>query len=335
MENNYLILSGNDAESYINITSKLISASKLNKYFPDQNEILAIFNYLKPATNFNLYPDFQIAFNSGMPSEKSITRLKADKDISEKFLKEGTQSDFEKAYNDNPSPLQEKRLRQYKYYNNLFSSTISPTFNLDLKLKWIDEVNNKAFFIAILDRFDLGENLFVRYTVHLSQVNERWSKPQVVLEGDDLKATEAFRNIIARYSSDESEFAYLLLSDLKNIQVEEVARAKLGPLFFKGSFIPKDIMHIFQKDEKAFILNLPFDKTSLNIAKNTIADPFGRFYRDYLDDKNKAEITRKAEIFGYHVYKERRFAVSMNIYKEFSDFIKAKGYNCIIYPVKI
>ena len=54
-------------------------------------------------------------------------------------------------------------------------------------------VSKTASFYSIFERYDPGEGVFTRYTITLQHQDSRWNKAQIEMQGDDLKATEAFR----------------------------------------------------------------------------------------------------------------------------------------------
>jgi hypothetical protein len=207
-------------------------------------------------------------------------------------------------------------------------------------LRQVDDIKRVTYFTTIFERYDPGEGVFVRYTIQLAQHHARWSKAQIELQGDDLEYTQAFRNVISRYSSDEAEFAFILLSDLPNISVQEVVRARVGPLWYDGVQMPAEIEALMAKHPGNFILNLPServnapsDKVASSVREDKNCDPFARFYRDSLVPEVRPLAEARAEKLGYHVFKERKFCCTRGIELPFKEFLHKHGHRCVIYRV--
>lgn len=322
-----------EAENYINTLIKLIEGGRINKFFPDSACLINLLSFLKPSLNYNLYSDILINPYTGFVAEKDITRVAADWQLSRKTLQGESLAQLEQKYKDNPTPVNERRIRTYKYHRDLSQKPILPLINIDTKLRSLDTEKYIAYFNIVLDRYDLAASLFVRYTIVAGQEDPAWQMSQVVLEKDELKYTKGFRNLISKYCTNESEFAFILLNDLKNVVVEEVQRCRIGPLYFKGVKLPEGMEPLFEKYPDAFVLSFPTDRTSIYIKEDKNDDPLAVMYRDSLDLDAKTLRDRKADLIGYHVYKERKFACSRNMLSDFRKFLKEKNARCVVYGV--
>ena len=210
-------------------------------------------------------------------------------------------------------------------------------FRLDLKLKRTNEQEQTADFIALFERFDPGEGVFTRYTIHLRHQNVRWAKPKVELLGDDLRYTEEFRNVISRYSSHEAEFAFILLSDVAGITVEEISRGRIGPLWMTGVSAPEPIEELLKAHPGNAILNFPYEKVFVPEVEGKTdenRDPFSRLYRTSLSQENRELADARAKSLGYIVHKERKFACTRPILAPLKELMVKLGKPCVVYPAR-
>jgi len=326
-----IILDGERVKEYINILTNLLFGARLNKFFPPKQKLINLLHFMIPENNRGFYNKLRINRDTGFPVEREITRVITDWQISPKTLKENTEIELEERYRQNPVEVNDRRLRRFRYHRELSQKEILNLFSLDMNLRSLDMEKYIAFFNVILDRFDASSSLFSRYTMVVGQEDPRWGRSQVILDGDDLKYTKNFRNLISKYTIDEAEFAYVLLNDLKHVVVEEVQRCRIGPLYFRGVRIPGGMEEIFKKHPDAFILSLPTDRASLHIKEDKNNDPLTVMYRDALDPDARELRDKKAEQIGYCVYKERKFVCSRKAVSDFRKFLKNRGARCVVY----
>ncbi|CAN0472193.1 unnamed protein product, partial [Phaeothamnion confervicola] len=215
-----------------------------------------------------------------------IGRVLADKDACFRFLQMNDNADI-LSRTDEASQRLHKRI---DYYREVAKAELPKRVHMEMKVRTIDHAQKIAYFYTIFERYDPGDGMFTRYTIQLKHQSNRWNKPQIELQGDDLLATEAFRNVISRYHSDEAEFAFMLLSEVPSISVEEVVRARVGPLWFKDSTAPPEITELLQDRPGEFILSFPFERVGIpskdnNNTEDLNKDPFARLYRTSLTDE--------------------------------------------------
>ncbi len=329
-----ITLKGDILKTYLNILIKLVRGGRLNKFFPDAQKICNLFNFLYPENCYNLYDSLSINYDTGLPSEESITRVIVDRRMAEEHINKESEDVLRKEYEKDPTPVKKRRLNRFLYYEDLIRTPLPNSLSLTLKLRSADVNNYIAYFNAEIERFDISSQMFTKYTLVVGQEEAKWlEKQQVILVGDTLKYTQRFRNLLSEYTVNEAEFAFVLLNDLKGVKVEEVKRCQIGPLYFKGVKIPEGMEEIFQKHPNAFILSLPTDRASIYIKEDKNNDPLVRMYRDTLDPESRKLRDKKAEQIGYHVYKERKFVCTRNALRDFRLFLKKRGARCVVYGV--
>ena len=326
------VLSGSQAQTYLTILQKLVRRGKLNKLYPSGRGLENLFYLMTPDANRGLIDKCQLNLKTGLPTEPETGRVIADKEIAQKFLQK---HDVE-AIQTRQDEASQRLLKKVEYYREASEREIPPRFSLELKLQRVFEEENQADFIALFQRFDPGEGVFTRYTIQLSHQHSRWSTPKVELKGDDLRATDSFRGVISRYSSDEAEFAFILLSRVEGITVKSVERGRAGPLWMEGVRAPKEITDLLHAHPGNFIMNFPLERVAISDKEDKIdsnRDPFGRFYRASLDPESKAIADARAEELGYVVHKERKFACTRGILKPLQQLLKERGAPCVIYSI--
>lgn len=327
-------LSGDNLNAYVKMLIRLVKGGRLNKYYPDSNNLCNLFSFFIPENNHGLYDSLQINCDTGLPGEKAITRVIVDRDIAPKTIKEDSLEKLRQKVQQNPSEVNVRRLKRLLYHRDLLKKSLPALMNLQLKLRSVDTDKYIAYFNAEIDRFDMTSQMFTRYTMVVGQKEAHWTqKQQVLLVGDQLKYTRKFRNLLSEYTINEAEFAFVLLNDLEDVTVEEVQRCQIGPLYFKGVRIPEGMEEIFEKHPDAFILSFPSDRASIHIKEDKNNDPLVRMYRDTLDEENRELRDKKAEKLCYHVYKERKFACTRKALKDFRKFLREKGARCVVYGV--
>ncbi|MGI5842650.1 MAG: hypothetical protein ACOX9B_00500 [Candidatus Xenobium sp.] len=319
------------AEIYLAMLRRLLQAGRLNRFFPDPGRLDNLLSFLAPSGGVGAYPGLEVNLRTGMPAEPAVGRILSQQDLSDKFLAEvdlpglSARTDL--------SPAERRLLEQARFHQRLQQASLPRWQRLDLALRRVETEKRWAFFTTVFDRFDASEELFVRYTVQLYQHHGRWTRPLVDLQGDDLEATGPFRTVISRYHSDEAEFAFVLLSELSAITVEEVVRCRVGPLWFEGVEMLPEVAELLAAYPGNFILHLPTDRAGLTVREDGNRDPFSVLWRQVLHPGARDVAEKKARDLGYHVYKERKFACTRAVAGPFSDWLKSRGTRCVVYPV--
>jgi hypothetical protein len=329
-----ICLEGESADSYLTVLRRLIQMARTNQYFPSPKGQDNLYRLMSPQTNFGLDNKIRLNDLNGMPSEPDIGRVLADKEAGRRFLAMNDNADILSRTDPAALRLQKRIL----YYRDVEKSELPKRVNLEMKLRSLDHNAKVAQFYSIFERYDPGEGIFTRYTIQLSHRHTRWNQPQIELAGDDLSATTEFRNVISCYHSDEAEFAFILLSEVPSITVEEVVRGRVGPLWFHQSNAPEEIKELLNKHPGDFILNLPLERVGVlgkdQADKSDLNnDPFGRLYRPSLAPAAREIADEKAASLGYRVYKERKFCCTKGIAGPLKSLLESRGCRCIIYTI--
>jgi hypothetical protein len=327
------ILKDHQAETYCQLVESLIRGGKPNSFFPSGRGAENLVYLLRPSVNRGLCNEVQVNLRTGLPNEPDIGRVIADKDVCAKILRTHDVETVRKRQDEASLRL----IHRIEYYREVEKRELPERFRLDLKLKRTNDKEQTADFIALFERYDPGEGLFTRYTIHLRHQNQRWSTPKVELLGDDLRYTEEFRNVISRYSSHEAEFAFILLSDVSGITVEEISRGRIGPLWMAGVPAPEPIEALLKQYPGNAILNFPHEKVFVPEVEGKTdenRDPFARLYRASLTDENREIADARAKTLGYLVHKERKFACTRPILQPLKELMVKLGKPCVVYPAR-
>ncbi len=316
---------------YLAMLRRLLQAGRLNRFFPDPARLEALWGFLAPSGGFGTWPGLEINLRTGLPAEPAVGRILSQQEASSRFLA-GVDLPVLEAKAD-PSPAEQRLLEQARYHQELQRASLPRWSRLDLALRRVEADRRRAFFTTVFDRFDASEELFARYTVQLYQHHGRWTRNLVELQGDDLEATGPFRTVISRYHSDEAEFAFVLLSELPAITVEEVVRCRVGPLWFEGVEMPPAVASLLAAHPGSFILHFPTDRAGLTVREDGNRDPFSVLWRQVLQPEARELAEKKAGELGYHVHKERKFACTRAVAGPFSEWLKQRGARCVVYPV--
>ena len=327
-----ITLSGETLQNYVKILKRLVRGGRTNKYFPDGAAFCNMLDFYLPENNHGMYDTLEINLDTGLPSEKEVTRLVTDRQIAPKTMKEDPEAKLRQRATSTPSQVNVRRLNRYLYHKELLDTPILPLMDLKLKLRSVDTDQYIAYFNVEVLRLDVADSLFAKYTLVAGQSDSRW-KQQVHVAGDELKYTGKFRNLISRYSVDEAEFTFILLNELEDVAVEEVQRCRLGPLYFRGARIPVGMEALFKAHPDAFILSLPTDRVSIHIKEDANNDPLSGLYRETLDPEDKKMMDEKAKDMDYNVYKERKFVCTRSVLRDFRKFLKERKARCVVYGV--
>lgn len=318
-----MILEGEGLERYLRRLDALIQTARLNQFYPDPRRLLNVYGAMRPTL---LNPQLSIDPRTGLPTEKEVSRVFTDATLA------STTPEAPPPATDD-SAAARRVAERHAYHARLRSHPPGESTHLALKLRRVDETRQTASFTVVFDRFDLAEAVFTRYTIGLEQTSDNWKRQQVELVGDDLAYTANFRNVISRFTSHESEFAFMLLSDLPNVAVRDVVRGRVGPLYTRGVEMPPDFAALLTDDDEA-ILHLPLDRTGLEVARDGCGDPLAQLYRDFLRASGGADmaapVEQRARALGYHVWKERKLCCTPGVAAGLARAIEARQGRCVI-----
>jgi hypothetical protein len=282
---------------------RAVAAARLNSFFPPDACLRAHFGFLGGAGSHHLYPELHLAALNGLPTAREILRVKIDRDLAGPFLAEATGG---------RAPRADGRMaRRVDYYRRLAASEVMPVHRMRVELRQQLPDRNRALFRVTFDRFDLAGNQFVRYTILLGQHDRFWRRRKLVVDDAELAApTEGFRNTVARFAAHEAEVAFVLLSKVDGIEVEDVRRCRVGPLLLPG--LPADpalaaLLGADPVEAAPWILCFPEDRAGIEVAANAGRDPLAPLLRDAVSEPSRELYDAMAARLGYRVAKSRKF----------------------------
>lgn len=320
-------LTGPDLDRYAETAARLIAAGRLNRWYPDPYACANLLRGLGASFREGVYDGVWIDLASGMPTLQEVVTVKADADLSADFL---AGQNARQAAGRSPSA---KLAAKIEYHKRLLELRFAPLTNLEVRLRRIDQGRQQAAFEAVFDRYDAAEHVFTRYTLLLEQKDSALGQALIERSGDYSRQTEDFRNTMERYTGDESELAFLLLGRLPNVRVEEVTRARIGPLWSFAAPSPPGWLPDGPAGQGEAILHLPLDRASVDLDEDRDADPFSTIYRHFLSEVSRPLIEDEARRLGYRVHKERKFVCTRGVADHLKKRLREAGTSNIVYTV--
>jgi hypothetical protein len=323
-----LVLGEADAETYVARVQRAVRAGRANAFFPPTAQLCAHLGFLGPGGSCGLYEQLRLSPVSGLPAPREILRVKIDKDLAPSFLEDAAAR---------PPPPPESRLaRRIAYYCALARVEVAALNRMTVELRQQVPDEQRALFRVVFDRFDLAASQFVRYTILLAQRDRFWSRPHVQLERDLAAATEGFRRTVARLASHEAEVAFILLSEVHGIEVEDVRRCRVGPLLLPGARVGAALERLLDPeaaDAPPWMLCFPEDRAGRDVAAHASGDPLGRLFREALGEQARRLVDAKADELGYRVAKARKFVCPESLRGRLQGLLRELGVPCVVYGV--
>ncbi len=315
------------SDTYVARLVRGVRAARLNALFPPRRALCSHFGFLGHGGSHGLYDGVRISPGNGLPIVREILRVKIDHELAREFLV------------DKKTPKQapdgSRLARRIAYYRALVDVEVMPWIRMTVALRKHDPSRNSALFRVVLDRFDLAGNQFVRYTILLTQLDGFWRRRHVTVDDADLTApTEGFRRIVSRLVSHEAEVAFVLLSDVEGIEVEDVRRCRVGPLLLPGMKVGGRLEALLgaspDSSSPPWALCFPEDRCGIEVPENAAADPLARLLRDAVGQESRALYDAKADELGYRVAKTRKFVCSAALRGPLSSLCKELGVPSIV-----
>jgi hypothetical protein len=331
-----LTLRGQSAQSYVAMVVALLERSRLDRSFPDRHRLQNLLRLLGPEANHHLYDEIEIGSRTGLPSERMVTRLRADREVAAQICRdeEARNPGLDTAEVKPSTPSDDLSVRRHRYNRSLQEADIPPSFTVSYELRRIEAGTKTAHFATVLDRFDLSEELYARYTILLRHRADAWTRAQVRLEGDRLELTRNFVNLVARTTAHDSELAFIVLSRIPSLTIESVTRSRIGPLAAAGIDAPAEVRALTDRHPGEFVLSLPTDRTALDIRRDHNGDPMSISYRDFLAPRARDLVETVRSKLGYHVHRQRKFVCTPKIAPELRKLLKTMGRPCVIHTLR-
>lgn len=325
-----LLLAGAASDAYVARLVEAIGAARLNAFFPAADLVRNHLSFLGQLGSHGVYDGLALSPVTGLPTAREILRVKIDRDLATEFLRDAAR---------HPPPAADSPMaRRIAYYAALSKHPVMPMSRMRVELRQQIAANDLATFRIVFDRFDLATGVFARYTILLTQHDAFWRRPHVIVNDDELAApTEAFRRIVARFASHEAEVAFVLLSKLEAITVEDVRRCRIGPLLMPGVEVGAALEALLdprRTPEAAaappWILCLPEDRAGIEVAAHAAGDPLARLYREAVSPEARVLIDAKADQLGYRVAKSRKFVCPEPLRPRLANLCRELGVPSIV-----
>jgi hypothetical protein len=187
------------------------------------------------------------------------------------------------------------------YYGALVAKEVLPVSSVEVRLRRRER--GFSGLEVVHDRVDAASGLPLRYTLHLRQ---RGSRHVGVVDGAHARPSRRFLNLMERHAGADAELTLLLVSELPDVEVEEVVRGQIGPLNLAGLPAPALIAPTLGEVPGAVVLHLALERAGRDVGEDRCRDPFSRLYRDTLSPEAREAVEARRSALGYRVAKERR-----------------------------
>lgn len=317
-------LAGADLEAYCRSLSALISAGRLNSSYPDPFVCSSYISCLAPAYRRGVYESVNVDLLTGMPVMKDVLAVKIDNDLApayiacqEERLAEGR-------------TLPERSAAKLEYFRRLGAAGLKPLNRLEVRLRRVDRERGSALFEVVYDAYALSPAAFTRYTIQLEQSDAAWASAFLERSGDYSAPTAEFRARLEHCAQDESELVFLILGGIKGVRVEEICRARIGPLWCRQTGFPPGWPG---GEGNGAVLHFPVDRASVELRTDMNNDPFSGMYREFLSGDSKNLIEERVKSLGYRVQKDRKFSCDSAAEPGLRKLLAASGARNIIYRI--
>ncbi|MBI4677063.1 MAG: hypothetical protein HY748_05720 [Elusimicrobia bacterium] len=298
----------------------MVLAGRLGKTFPDPYQCSDFLRALAPSFHNGTHRGIKVDRCSGLPGMKHLVDVWADRQTAPGFIVE---IEARRRCGRRPEPAIEAKV---EYYRRLCGVPLKPLTRVEVALRRQDPGRRSAFFEVVFDRFDPAEQIFVRHTLMLEQ--SEWERGRIIERaGDYSRQTSDLREKLEMYTGDDSEIAFLLMGKLPGVRVEEVTRARIGPLWSPAAPAPKGWA------EGRYVLHLPTDRASIHLQEDRDDDPFGGIYRRFLSEGSRSIVEEEARRLGYRVHKDRKFVCEASAAAELRKRLEEAGTRNLIYTL--
>jgi len=325
----HMLIRDEAADAYVRRLVAGVRAARLNSFFSPTELLVQHLGFLGPTGSDGLHPSVRISTVNALPMPSEILRVKVDRELAAEFLSRTA----------GPIPTPGTRLdRKRRYYQRLLGVEVMPASRMTVELRQQLPAEGLGLFRVLLDRFDLACNQFVRYTILLGQRDGRWRKAKVRIDADLEAPTEAFRRVVDRLAAHEAEVAFILLSELAGIEVEDVRRCRVGPLLLPGARVGGPLEALLDPEvgpcagtpHPPWILCFPEDRAGIEVAEHSGQDPLAPLMREAVGEASRALVDAKAENLGYRVAKSRKFVCPPPLVRPLEELCRSLGAPSIV-----
>ncbi len=332
----FFTLDNNVASTYLKSLATLLRSARLSTSFPSVKSQQGLYQLLDPKSYPTIHHGLKLDIYSGLPAGPEITKVIADKAHAHKFLA----SIQPQSLHDKESQAVQKVLAKIDYYEKVIDTKVPELFQTQIKLRKLDQNSGQAYLLGIYDCWDPVTAMFVRYTIKFRQhgVGDRsnFNSKGLTIDESQVQTTTSLRTMLSRYAAVGTEIAFILLDKEENINVEEVTRCQIGPLWSRWCPPVQSLQPLYEKHPEAYILNLPLERTTassnrISAKEDNNRDPFSLMLSQQLSELGQEIFTQEQHELNYTVYKERKFSCSNSILSELRSTLSQAGYPCICY----
>jgi hypothetical protein len=326
----HVLLRDDLADAYVVRLQRAVQAARLNSFFPPPALLVDHLGFLGPAGSCGLHLGVRISTRNALPMPSEILRVKADRALAEGFLA-GAET--------GPVADPASRVgRKIAYYRRLLATETMPVNEMTVELRQHLPEEGRGLFRVVLDRLDLSGNQFVRYTILLGQRDQRWRRGQVQIDAELEEPTEAFRRVVARLAAHEAEVAFIMLSRLEGIEVEDVRRCRIGPLLVPGARLDGPLAALLDPRRGGgwppWILCFPEDRAGAEVIEHAGQDPLAPLMREVMSEAARRLLDATSAQLGYRVAKIRKFVCSPELVEPLAQLCRELGAPSIVRGVE-
>jgi hypothetical protein len=232
---------------------------------------------------------------------------------------------------ESPESIHQKQLKKHDYYATIRDRDLIPLGEMEVALRRLQVKEKRASFHVVLDKLDASGS-FVRFSIDVTQTDATRASPLVVMEQETAHYTEELRSLIYRFTSLDAEFTFVKLATLGGLEVERVIKGTVGPIYHQWMTLPDELAPIVGNGD--IIATFSLDMAATDVSSDKDNDPFDELASTRLSAAAREDYTRAREKLGYHVFKDRKFAVSRHIAGAMNQLCNHHGTNNIIYPIR-
>lgn len=318
-------LSGGGLEAYCGSLSSLILAGRLNASFPDPYVCSRYSSCLAPSFRGGVYDAVCADRLSGLPVFKDILAVKINRDLAPDFI--AAEEERVAA----GRVLDARAAAKLDYLRRLAAADLKPLNRLEVKLRRVDRQSGGAFFEVVYDAYAVSPAGFTRYCLLLEQKGSAWKSAFLERSGDYSEPTAEFRLKLEKYAQDESELLFLILGGIRDVRVEEISRARIGPFWNSRTGFPPGWQGETAGDSA--VLHFPLDRASIELKNDLNNDPFEGMYREFLSGETRDLIEERVKSLGYRVHKDRKFSCTERAAPALRRSLSSSGARNIIYAI--
>ncbi len=337
-------LEGSTADAWIRRVCAAVTAARLNAYYPDVQRMRSHMEAMTSDVHRGLYAGVDVDPRSCLPTYREWVRVRTDGEVALKELPR-LPSEWELAEKakHNPEAIHGRLMLKRAYYQDLVKRPLAPLGEAEARLRKVDPSSRTAWFLVVMDKLE-ANGLYSRYSVALSQQSSLWRRPLVQLDSEQAEATSELRAVVFRMATFGAEATFAQLASLGDLSVESVVRGTIGPFAAPEISLPGDIkasgggpdgcraaLHGVVADRPDVIAGaFTLDMAACDLSADRDNDPFEDPLAAALSPAARTEWERGREGLGYHVFRDRKFAVSRGLEDAVGALCAARGTRNVI-----